>query len=106
MLLSFPAVNGEGHMSIVSQLFQIKIGGNVCLWHIGSSMPYQRCMADGMFQDRILGESMWHSSENVFEDVMWAFGFSKIVKEIAIIIKHQKNNMARRHIDFGSNKKM
>jgi hypothetical protein len=28
MLLSFPAANGEDHMSIVSQLFQIQIGGN------------------------------------------------------------------------------
>jgi hypothetical protein len=37
MLLSFAAVNGEGHMSIVSQLFRIKIGGNVCLWHIAQA---------------------------------------------------------------------
>ena len=52
------------------------------------------------------GELMWHFSENVFKDVMWAFRFFKIVKRIAIITKRQKNNMARRHIDFGSNKKM
>jgi hypothetical protein len=70
-----------------------------------SSMLYQRCMADAAkcFSIGSFGELMWHSSENVFEDVTWAFRFFKIVKEIAIITKRQKNNMARRRIDFSPN---
>lgn len=68
-------------------------------------MPYQRGVADAADCLRIGCSEKFdvQSLENVFEDVVWAFRFFKIVKRIAIIIKRQKNNMARSHIDFGPN---
>jgi hypothetical protein len=103
MLLSFPAANGEAICLSSHSYFEFKLA---VMSAYGISLKHAVLKRNGTCGEYLsLKNLMWQSSENVFEYVAWAFVLFKIVKRIAII-RRQKNNMARRHIDFGPNKKM